>query len=180
MCEVQNSSGYFKDPITKEDLTGLESRVIECSITDEGKLIWPQIKFSDGTTGKIVYRLWTAEEKKIYKEYRALGKQRPKKEKQTVVKRVKVKEEVTHSQVTDDKIIIEREIDYNGSIASAGTMKQIKESNYYLGSMLFDNIVFDKLSKNGATGTIYCIPRNIIPKEDRIRLGISEVYREEV
>ena len=68
--EVANSSGFFKDPVTKVPLTGREPRVIQCTLTETGSLVWPQIKASDGSFIRLTYALWTDEEKQIYKKYR--------------------------------------------------------------------------------------------------------------
>lgn len=65
-----NSSGYFKDPITEEDLSPDTPRVIPCSF-ENGKFTWPCVAQSDGgQLLKIVYKYFTEEEKELYKAYR--------------------------------------------------------------------------------------------------------------
>ena len=68
--EVANSSGFFKDPVTKAQLTGREPRVVQCALSETGSLVWPQIKASDGSFIRLTYALWTDEEKQVYKKYR--------------------------------------------------------------------------------------------------------------
>lgn len=65
-----NSSGYFKDPISGEDLTVDTPRVVPCSF-ENGKFTWPCVMRSDGEQLlKIVYKCFTEEEKELYKAYR--------------------------------------------------------------------------------------------------------------
>ena len=180
--EVANSNGFFKDPKTKADLTGKEKRVIQCSIDDTGKLIWPQVQFSDGSVGKIVYKLWTNEEKAIYKQYRANGKARIKPEK-SIAKHVEVTEQTdggTHSHVevteqTDGGTHSHVEVyeKPSGESTPAGsTLDYIKKCNEHLGVWLFEGIIYDLLSVKGSRNYMP-IPRSLIPKEERIRFRIS-------
>lgn len=71
--EYKNSNGYFKDPVTFEDLSPDTPRVVQCSIDASGKFIWPQVAVSNGDIVKIVYKLFTDEEKDLYKQYRGRG-----------------------------------------------------------------------------------------------------------
>lgn len=160
--EVANSNGFFKDPVTKQDLTVDMPRVIECSITDAGKLIWPQVKFSDGSTGKIVYALWTAEEKQLYKEYRSRGKTKYT-EPKTVSSELK---EVAHPQVESSN-----EPDFDGSVASGTVLAYIAACDVHLGVWIFDGVLYDLLSMKGSR-SYQPIARCIIPKEEQERLGI--------
>lgn len=65
-----NSSGYFKDPVTGEDLSPDTPRVVEAALND-GKFTWPCVMQSDGEKLlKIVFRLFTPEEKRLYNESR--------------------------------------------------------------------------------------------------------------
>ena len=71
--EVANSSGFFKDPVTKEDLSVDTPRVVLCKL-ENGKFTWPCVLCSDGTQLlKIVYKYFTDEEKLLYKQYRGYG-----------------------------------------------------------------------------------------------------------
>lgn len=160
--EVANSNGFFKDPATRQDLTGNERRVVECSIDDNGKLIWPQVQFSDGSVGKIVFRLWTAEEKTVYKRYRQLGKER-------APKAVEPVQEGGHPQVdeTDEDI----EYGQGGSVPAASTLEYIKSCDWHLGVWMFDGITFDLLGKKNARSYMP-VARSVIPMEERRRLNI--------
>lgn len=167
---VANSNGYFKDPVTKQDLTGNEPRVVQCAIEDSGKLIWPQVKFSDGSVGKIVYKLWTAEEKAIYKQYRSLSKQ----------KVPPTKKEPAHSQMEEKPSIQTEEVMLHdamyekcskGSVASGAMLAYIKSCNEHLGVWEYDGITHDLLSVKGSNKYMP-VPRVLIPKEDIERLGI--------
>lgn len=101
-----NSSGYFKDPITEEDLSPDTPRVIPCSF-ENGKFTWPCVAQSDGgQLLKIVYKYFTNEEKELYKAYRGRspsGTERkprePKQAKPSVAKPVKIDEPDEPKQV---------------------------------------------------------------------------------
>lgn len=65
-----NSSGYFRDPTNGEDLSVDTPRAVPCSF-ENGKFTWPMVLTSDGEQLiKIVYKLFTDEEKDLYKAYR--------------------------------------------------------------------------------------------------------------
>ena len=160
---VANSNGYFKDPGTRQDLTGNEPRVIKCSIDDSGKLIWPQVQFSDGSVGKIVYKLWTAEEKAIYKQYRENGKTKPAVSKPvtSTSTSVPVHEESKPAQF----------IETSGSVTSGNMLAYIRNCDKCIGVWNMDNVLHDLLTISG-TNSYMPVPRPLIPKEDRMRLGI--------
>ena len=166
--EVANSSGFFKDPKTKADLTGQEKRVIQCSIDDTGKFIWPQVQFSDGSVGKIVYKLWTNEEKAIYKQYRANGKVRIKPEK-PIDKHIEVTEQTDEG--THPHVEVYKEPSGESTPASS-TLDYIKKCNEHLGIWIFEGVLYDLLSVKGSRNYTP-IPRSLIPKEERERLRIS-------
>lgn len=161
--EVANSNGYFKDPATKQLLTGNEKRVIQCAIEDSGKLIWPQVQFSDGSVGKIVYKLWTAEEKAIYRQYRELGKQR--------IKPVPVKQEPPAVPVIKEELI-QPQVKVGEGVASANMLAYIRNCDTHMGVWIMDGIIHDLLTVKGSK-SYAPIARCLIPKEDRERLGIS-------
>lgn len=158
---VANSNGYFKDPGTRQDLTGNEPRVIKCSIDDTGKLIWPQVQFSDGSVGKIVYKLWTAEEKAIYKQYRENGKQRIK---------PAVSKPVVENSVQQPEAPV-KEINYEGSVPSGKMLAYIRNCDKVIGVWNWDGMLWDLLTVEGSRSYMP-VARCLIPKEDRIRLGI--------
>lgn len=157
------SGAYYKDPGTKELLTGHEERAIKCCISEAGKFIWPQVKFSNGSTGKILYSLWTSEEKEIYKQYRSGGVAKPVLAKQQTTQEVQEKPsvhqyEAAHSQVDE-------------SIASGNTLEYISKCNEHLGVWIFENKIYDLLTVKGADG-YRPVPRVLIPQSDKLRLNI--------
>lgn len=168
---VANTSGFFKDPVTFEDLTGLEERVVKCSIDDSGKFIWPQIKFSDGSVGKIVYKLFTTEEKDIYKQYRGRGVCKHE------VSKVDTDNSASTSTYKDGQEIYSgalshSQVCYDGACASKKTLDYIKQCDTWLGVSLEDGVIHDLLAVKGSN-SYEPVPRCLIPKEDRIRLGIG-------
>lgn len=170
--EVANSNGYFKDPATKQLLTGNEKRVIQCAIEDSGKLIWPQVQFSDGSVGKIVYKLWTAEEKAIYRQYRELGKQRikPVPVKQEPPTAPVIKEEHTVPVIKEE--LTQPQVKVGEGVASANMLAYIRNCDTHMGVWIMDGIIHDLLTVKGSK-SYAPIARCLIPKEDRERLGIS-------
>lgn len=160
--EVANSNGFFKDPVTKQDLTGNEPRVVKCEIDDHGKLIWPQVKFSDGSCGKIVYKLWTQEEKQLYKIYREGSKART---------HSQVKEETQEEEAKEEHPVIVREKCYIPDTAAQSTLDYIKACDKSYGVWLFDSITYDLLGSSKSHSYVP-IPRSLIPAADRLRLRI--------
>ena len=148
---VANSNGYFKDPVTKQDLSANMPRVIKAGIEDSGKFIWPQVQVSNGTVVKIVYKYFTEEEKQIYKQYRALGKTK------VHVPAPVVKEQVTeapsvkgHSQVRYD----------TEAACSAPSAALIKECEM-IGTEQIAGLTYAKLIK-GNPNKIYYVPRALV------------------
>lgn len=157
------SGAYYKDPGTKELLTGHEERAIKCCISEAGKFIWPQVKFSNGSTGKILYSLWTSEEKEIYKQYRSGGAAKSAPPEQQITQEVHEKPvvhqyEAAHSQVDE-------------SIASGNTLEYISKCNEHLGVWIFENKIYDLLTVKG-TSAYVPVPRALIPPSARERLNI--------
>lgn len=165
--DVANSSGFFKDPGTRLPLTGNEERVVKCELLDNGKLIWPQVRFSDGTQGRIVFRLWTAEEKVLYRKYRGIG---------AFAEKEKLIKERTHPQVVrEDGVEIDTYAHFTDdgqSTPAQSTLDFIKRCDTWLGPWDFDGILYDLLQKKGDRG-YRPVPRCLVPQEDRKRLGIS-------
>lgn len=163
--EVMRSGAYFKDPGNMQPLTGKEPRVIECRLTEDGKFVWPQIRFSNGTVGKIVYSLYTAEEKAIYKQYRSKGIKREK----PVVKQAIVKESINDKEV--DTVQQYHEPNYDDSVASMTTLAYIKNCDTHVGVLILDGHIYDNITAKGSRQCMP-VPRSLIPKEDRERLNI--------
>lgn len=162
---VANSSGYFKDPITKEDLSVDTPRVVKCALVD-GKFTWPMVMISDGSGPiKIVYKYFTDEEKDLYKAYRG----RPKSDtsvRKPVEKRISEPEpvHVTDQEISDLKPIT----DYYGSndcARSLSTEQIIKSADKCIGVSFMDGIAYAILSVKGSK-TQWHIPRSLIKAEE--------------
>lgn len=163
-----NSSGYFKDPITEEDLSPDTPRVIPCSF-ENGKFTWPCVAQSDGgQLLKIVYKYFTNEEKELYKAYRGRspsGSERkprePKPARPSVAKPVKIDEPDEQKQVikyTED------------SAASLDTLKTLAQCDRLYGVSQIAGVTYALV---GATGShvVHHIPRACIPDAEFERLN---------
>lgn len=162
MVEVKNSNGYYADPVTLQPLSPETDRVVKCELIN-GKFIWPQVKFSNGSTGKIVYALFTAEEKQLYKMYRAGGS--IKKVSQPVEKQLPVTQHI-------DTATAVYNISQNDVATSADTLAYIKACDTTIGTWFMDNTPHDLLTYSGSR-SYRAIPRCLIPIEDRKRLNIE-------
>lgn len=148
---VANSNGYFKDPVTKQDLSASMPRVIKAVIEDSGKFIWPQVQVSNGTVVKIVYKYFTEEEKQIYKQYRALGKSKVHVSVPVVKEQVvNVSSSKGHSQVRYD----------TEAACSAPSAALIKECEM-IGTEQIAGLTYAKLIK-GNPNKIYYVPRALV------------------
>ena len=163
-----NSSGYFKDPITEEDLSPDTPRVVPCSF-ENGKFTWPCVAQSDGgQLLKIVYKYFTDEEKELYKAYRgrsSSGTERkprePKPREPKPVKPVKTDEPDEPKQV----------IKYTEeSAASLETLQVLAQCDRLYGVSQIAGITYALV---GATGSrvVHHIPRSCIPDAEFERLN---------
>lgn len=163
-----NSSGYFKDPITEEDLSPDTPRVIPCSF-ENGKFTWPCVAQSDGgQLLKIVYKYFTNEEKELYKAYRGRspsGTERkprePKPAKLSVAKPVKIDEPDEPKQV----------IKYaEDSATSLRTLETLAQCDRLYGVSQIAGVTYALV---GATGSrvVHHIPRACIPDAEFERLN---------
>ena len=163
-----NSSGYFKDPITEEDLSKDTPRVVPCSL-ENGKFTWPCVAQSDGSQLlKIVYKYFTDEEKELYKAYRgrsSSGSERkprePKQPKQPKAKSTKTDESEEPKQV----------IKYSKeSATSLKTLETLAQCDRLYGVSQIAGITYALV---GATGSnkVYHIPRGCIPDAEFERLN---------
>ena len=163
-----NSSGYFKDPITEEDLSPDTPRVVPCSF-ENGKFTWPCVAQSDGgQLLKIVYKYFTNEEKELYKAYRGRspsGTERkprePKQAKPSVAKPVKIDEPDEPKQV----------IKYaEDSATSLKTLETLAQCDRLYGVSQIAGVTYALV---GATGSrvVHHIPRACIPDAEFERLN---------
>lgn len=166
--EVKNSSGYFKDPVTFADLTVDMPREVAAAVTEEGKFIWPLVKVSDGSLVKIVYKLFTDEEKALYKEYRSHDGKR-----KTV--RQSKKPEVSYSPSGEDISKVPDEIAYDDEAAgSAHALALIASCDRIIGVSQIAGLTYAMLTCNGSN-KIYYVPRRLIDNDNMYRLSGNEV-----
>lgn len=172
--EVANSSGYFKDPITKEDLSVDMPRVSEPTMEE---WTWPLVTASDGSQIKIVYAYFTDFEKQCYKAYRARGSASssgtPKEPKPKADKpAVKAEHKPVVKPLDDDE-------DEPGEIAiSADTAMIIANCDKMLGVNQIAGITYALLIRSNNPHTIYHIPQSLIKEEDMYRLCNGTVPEE--
>ena len=185
-----NSSGYFRDPGTGEDLSVDMERSVQCELRD-GKFVWPQVTVSTGESVKIVYKYFTDEEKQLYKEYRGRGSgssapRAPRQRKGEAHLDPETGEVVYDnpiSEPTKPKTVTARavhvdpadyEVDYVGneeSTASENTKQLIAECDRILGCSQIAGITYALLTKDKAPGKVYHIPRSLLTSADMERLS---------
>lgn len=165
-----NSSGYFKDPITEEDLSPDTPRVIPCSF-ENGKFTWPCVAQSDGgQLLKIVYKYFTEEEKELYKAYRgrsgsSSGHPQVRKPKEPKVKPVKTDESEEPKQV----------IKYSEeSATSLETLQTLAQCDRVLGISVICGVAYALVTANNSN-KVYHIPRSCIPDAEFERLMCGDV-----
>ena len=174
--EVKNSSGYFKDPVTFEDLTVDTPRVVKCEVTAEGKFIWPQVQVSDGSLVKIVYKFFTDEEKQLYKEYRSHdGKRAVTRTKKQKSFNLNTEAEVT-TQVSDEPATDEVVYDEDAA-ASQKALALIACCDRIPGCSKVSNVTYALLTCNGSNKTYY-VPRALISNEEMYRLCGNETIHD--
>ena len=165
-----NSSGYFKDPISGEDLSVDTPRVVPCKF-ENGKFTWPMVMRSDGEEFlKIVYKLFTDEEKSLYKAYRGrpdTDESKPRKPKSPSGSKPEQHESVTHLEDTDQEITVTK---YNPTdVATPETLLLIAECDTMYGISNIGGLMYAMIGKLGE-GTIHHIPRSLIPDDDFDRI----------
>ena len=167
-----NSSGYFKDPITEEDLSPDTPRVIPCSF-ENGKFTWPCVAQSDGgQLLKIVYKYFTDEEKELYKAYRGRSssgsERKPREPKQQKVKTVKTVE-------TDESDKPKKVVKYSEeSAASLETLQTLAQCDRLYGVSQIAGITYALVGVTGSN-VVHHIPRSCIPDAefDRLNEGMA-------
>lgn len=160
-----NSSGYFKDPITEEDLSPDTPRVVPCSF-ENGKFTWPCVAQSDGgQLLKIVYKYFTEEEKELYKAYRGRSpsdsERKPREPKQPKAKSVK------NDESKEQKHVVKYSED---SIASVKMLETLAQCDRLYGMSQIAGVTYALV---GATGSnvVHHIPRACIPDAEFERLN---------
>ncbi len=185
-----NSSGYFKDPGTGEDLSVDMERSVPCELRD-GKFIWPQVTVSTGESVKIVYKYFTDEEKQLYKEYRGRGSgsftPRAPRQKKGEAHLDPVTGEVVYDepeestpaprpvrqkQEYNDPANAEVEfVDDGEAVASENTKELIASCDRIIGCSQIAGITYALLTKNSNKYKVYHVPRALLTSADMERLS---------
>lgn len=154
---------FFKDPFTKEDLSSDTPRTK--SPVPGGDWLWPMVKASDGSEIKILYSLFTADEKLAYKEYRARGTANV-----DGTKTVTKKEErspsanETNDSVEHDNVPSEP-VTFDSSSAVAFTTKQLLDKvDGFLGCSFLAGLTYAIFTVKGSREQFH-IPRALVPNE---------------
>lgn len=159
---VANSSGYFKDPVTKEDFSIDTPRVVECKL-ENGKFTWPMVMTSAGDPVKIVYKYFTDEEKGLYKAYRG----RP--STGTSVRKTAEKK-LPESVEEKQEVVDDTKHHYNSQSARSHTTEELIAScDMYLGTSYMDGMPYAIISKKGSKSQWH-IPRSLIKDDEMKRL----------
>ena len=164
-----NSSGYFKDPITEEDLSPDTPRVVPCSF-ENGKFTWPCVAQSDGgQLLKIVYKYFTDEEKELYKAYRGRSssdtERKPREPKPA--KPVKSAKPVETDEPDKPKKVIKYSEE---SAASLETLQTLAQCDRLYGVSQIAGITYALVGKTGSN-VVHHIPRSCIPDAEFERLN---------
>lgn len=159
-----NSSGYFKDPVTGEDLSVNTPRVVQCELRN-GKFIWPQVAVSDGSgLIKIVYKFFTEEEKDLYKQYRGYGENK-----------LRIKQNVSSNINTDDNSDMDDESvkekswpeshnKYDLETAMSNmTDKCLDDTERFMGICNIGGLYYAMLKSKTDKRKVYYVPRSEIP-----------------
>lgn len=185
-----NSSGYFKDPGTGEELSVDMPRSVPCELRD-GKFIWPQVEVSTGESVKIVYKYFTDEEKSLYKEYRGRpsGSSTPRQPRQSKSKGTPQLDpatgEIVYVQDESEPVTSRAEpvkqfdpeaaeVEYaeqGEPVSTPATQELIASCDHILGCSRIAGITYALLTKDKMPNKIYHVPRQLIKEEDMRRLS---------
>lgn len=179
-----NSTGWFKDPVTGDDLTGNEARDVTCAPGQQ--FVWPTAVMSDGKAYQLCSRLWNEDEKACYKEYRNKGKAQntlvksvrdavpevkaaPQEERKSAAEAVRMQEEdeAWDDAEPDTGLMEGVSILYDPEAVSVqSTDKLIASCDLCIGTEQIAGITYALLQKHGKRVTHY-VPRRLIP-DDRM------------
>jgi hypothetical protein len=182
-----NSSGYFRDPGTGEELSSDMPRSVEAALVD-GKLIWPRVRVSTGEDVKIVFKYFTPEEKALYNEYRGRGSSEPKAPRQSKSKGTPQLDPNTgeivyvqdESEAEEPKQPVKQfdpeaaEVEYAEQadpVSTPATQELIASCDHILGCSRIAGITYALLTKDKQPNKIYHVPRSLIKEEDMRRLS---------
>ena len=160
--EVKNSSGYFKDPKTFEDFTPDTPRIIPCKL-ENGKFQWPMVATSDANLVKIVYKLFTDEEKLLYKQYRGYDTSKPlRKRGNGNTANVQRSSVIQSSEPYDVE-------DMSYHAIAQGTADLVDKCERLIGTQFCSGITY-ALLKVKNSNVVYWVPYALIEEHDKLRL----------
>lgn len=149
-----NSSGYFRDPTNDQDFSVSTPRIIPCELKD-GKFVWPQVALSDGSAlVKIVYKLFTEEEKDLYKQYRGRSSSGEPKVKPT---KQEVQEQPERVEQNLEVIKFDSE-----SVMSSSMLDVIEKCDTLIGVTQIAGLTYVLLCERSNLNKVYHIPRGLI------------------
>lgn len=163
-----NSTGYFRDPGTEQDLTGNEERIVTCKPGEP--FAWPMIALSNGEVVKLCSRLWNADEKQCYKEYRNGGTSVKSERKPKESKPKQKEEQVQEYKEPEEQIVVKHSED---SCASFTTLALLAECDTSYGVSFINGIMYGLVGKRG-DNKIHHIPRSCIPDVEWDRICGAE------
>lgn len=158
--EFKNSTGYFRDPETGEDLTGNEERIVTCKSGEP--FAWPMIALSNGELVKLCSRLWNQDEKQCYKEYRNGGTSVKSKKTKYVQPKLDFTAKPKPVNVPiAEKIVIKYDVN---SAVSESTVEIVDSCNQLVGIAQMAGLTYVLLTST-ASNKVYCVPRSLISDE---------------
>lgn len=176
-----NSSGYFKDPTNGQDFSVDTPRIVPCELKD-GKFVWPRVATSDGSELlKIVFKLFTDEEKALYNQYRGRSPSTERKPRQ--VKQVDKVDKIDKIDETADLPNVEEQVLKEEpelkvikfdpeSVPSQKDKEIIAKCNRVIGASFICGIHYALLTDNPENKNyVYHVPRQLIPDSDWERLN---------
>lgn len=170
-----NSSGYFKDPVSGEDLSTETPRVVPCSF-ENGKFTWPMVMCSNGEQLlKIVYKYFTEEEKALYKQYRGRGRGNSSNTSNTSSSRSPSGKKPKESRAKQEFEVSQDDIDSGVYIpagtgtASAETLDLIRRCDQFFGIAFISGIAYALLSAY-MDHEVHYIPKSVIPDSEFRRI----------
>lgn len=167
-----NSSGYFKDPTNGQDFSVGTPRVIPCELKD-GKFVWPRVATADGNELlKIVFKLFTDEEKALYNQYRGRSPSTERKPRQ-----VKQTNEISDLPDVEEQVLKEepelKVIKFDPeSVPSQKDKETIAKCNRVIGVSFICGVQYALLTDNPENRNyVYHVPRQVISDYDWERLN---------
>lgn len=159
-----NSSGYFRDPVSGEDLSADTPRVIPCSF-ENGKFTWPCVMRSDGEALlKITYKLFTEEEKGLYKAYRGgspSGTRMPRKQKDPDIVGMATKKEARNVVPIAERSLVKYD---DESAMIDKTAEVLVECDTLVALVQVSGLTYALVTKKDSN-VVHYIPRKLIPDD---------------